>query len=161
MATKSINTLTNIVLPAVVLLATVGLFVLLRPEQTTALYWINMSYLLILEAIFFGWLLWARSDTKGTTSMLIVMLGNYAGYYLAAGLLCIIVSAVVSQFTTVSIEWYVAALIVITILWCIPAALTAQVDSNHAERQAQVPDKRAELLRQSEERKRQQLENNK
>lgn len=161
MATKQINTLTNVVMPIVVYLATIGLFVLLKPEETTALYWINMAYLVILETIFFGWLMWVRVDSEGVTPMLAVIMGTYASYYVAAGLICIIGSAVASLFLEVSIKWYVAVLVVITVIWFIPGTLVAQADSNHAQRQAQVADKREELLRRSEERRKVQIENNK
>lgn len=157
MATKHINILANIVMPCIVLLATPGLFVLLKPEETTALYWVNMSYLILLELLSFSWLVWVRADSKGTSPLLSIILGTYTGYYLAAGLICIIVSAIVSLFAAVSIKWYVAALVVITIIWMLPGVLIAQADSNHAERQAQVADKREELLRKSEQRKREQL----
>lgn len=157
MASKSINTLTNIVMPCVVYAATIGLFLLLMPEETTALYWVNMVYLILLETVFFGWLVWVRADAKEVTPMLAVIMGTYAVYYVSAGMACIIGSAVASLFVTVSIKWYIAALVLITILWLIPAALMAQADSNHAERQAQVPDKREELLRRSEERRKSQI----
>ncbi len=157
MASKSINTLTNIVMPCVVYAATIGLFLLLMPEETTALYWVNMVYLILLETVFFGWLVWVRADAKEVTPMLAVIMGTYAAYYVSAGMACIISSAVASLFVTVSIKWYIAALVLITILWLIPAALMAQADSNHAERQAQVPNKREELLRRSEERRKSQI----
>ena len=157
MASKNINILTNIVMPCVVYVATIGLFLLLMPAETTALYWINMAYLVILETIFFGWLVWLRADAREVTPMLAVIMGTYAAYYVVAGLICIIASAVVSLFTAVSVKWYIAAIVVLTVLWLIPAALMAQADSSHAERQAQVADKREELLRRSEERKKNQL----
>ena len=157
MASKSINTLTNIVMPCVVYAATIGLFLLLMPEETTALYWVNMVYLILLETVFFGWLVWVRADAKEVTPMLAVIMGTYAAYYVSAGMACIIGSAVASLFVTVSIKWYIAALVLITNLWLIPAALMAQADSNHAERQAQVPNKREELLRRSEERRKSQI----
>lgn len=159
MASKNINIMTNVVLPIVVYVATIGLFLLLMPAETTPLYWINMSYLVVLETVFFGWLVWVRADAREVTPMLAVIMGTYAAYYVAAGLICIIASAVVSLFTVVSVKWYIAAIVVLTVLWLIPAALIAQADSNHAERQAQVQDKREELLRRSEERKRAQLGN--
>ena len=160
MASKKINTLTNIVMSCVVYVVTIALALLLKPEEVTALYWVNMGYLVILETIFFGWLLWARTDSKEVTSMLLVIMGTYAAYYVSAGLVCIVVSALLSLVITVSVKWYVAALIVLTVLWLVPASLIAQVDSNHAERQEQVADKRAELLRQSEEKRRAKLNQN-
>ena len=144
-------------MPCVVYAATIGLFLLLMPEETTALYWVNMVYLILLETVFFGWLVWVRADAKEVTPMLAVIMGTYAAYYVSAGMVCIIGSAVASLFVTVSIKWYIAALVLITILWLIPAALMAQADSNHAERQAQVPNKREELLRRSEERRKSQI----
>ncbi|MBP5346225.1 MAG: hypothetical protein J6X31_02285 [Bacteroidales bacterium] len=37
---------------------TIVCFFLFQPEETTALFWINLVYTLLLEALFFGWLLW-------------------------------------------------------------------------------------------------------
>lgn len=157
MASKKINILANVVMPILVYAATVGLALLFKPEETTALYWVNMVYLIVLETIFFGWLFWVRLDSVEVTPMFSIIMGTYASYYLMAGMACIIGSAVFSLFVTVSMKWYIATIIVITLLWIIPAVMMAQADSTHAENQAQVQDKRAELLRKSEERRKAQL----
>ncbi len=153
MASKRINTFTNIILPCLVFVATIVLAILLRPQETTALYWVNLVYGVILELIFFGWLCWVRTDSTEVSPLLSIMMGTYAAFYVTGGAICILVSGIVSLTTEVSVKWYVAALIVLTLLWLIPAALMAQADSTHAENQAQVADKREELLRRSAERR--------
>ena len=72
--------------PLLTVLITVLGFVLLRPEETTALYWINMSYLIVLETLFFGWFEVGRwKNTQ--TNYFSVFWGVHALYYIAGSLL--------------------------------------------------------------------------
>lgn len=146
MATKKIRILSSVVLPILVLGATVGVCLLFQPAETTPLFWVNLVYGLILEAIFFGWMEWFRRPQEGTTPMLSMILGVYAGWYVLCGGLCILGSAIASFFIAVQLKWYLAALIVLTIAWCIPAFFIAEADSNHAERMEDAEERRQKLL---------------
>ena len=44
--------------PVLTGVVTIACFFLFQPEEPTALFWINLVYTLLLEALFFGWLLW-------------------------------------------------------------------------------------------------------
>lgn len=45
--------------PVLTGVVTIACFFLFQPEEPTALFWINLVYTLLLEALFFGWLLWS------------------------------------------------------------------------------------------------------
>ncbi|MBP5717182.1 MAG: hypothetical protein J6W69_08695 [Bacteroidales bacterium] len=46
--------------PLLAMAVTVAAFLLLMSDEPTALFWINLGYTLVLEGLFFGWLLWGR-----------------------------------------------------------------------------------------------------
>lgn len=146
MATKKITMLTSVVLPILVIGATLGLALLFRPEETTSLFWINLVYGILLEGLFFGWMAWFRHPQEGTTPMLSMILSVYAGWYVLCGGICILGSALASIWTAVDIRWYIAVLVVMTILFCIPAFYIAETDSNHAERMENAEERRQQLL---------------
>ena len=104
MVTKKITLLTSVVLPILVIGATLGLALLFRPEETTSLFWINLVYGILLEGLFFGWMEWFRRPQEGTTPMLSMILSVYAGWYVLCGGLCILGSALASIWTAVDIR---------------------------------------------------------
>lgn len=146
MATKKIRLMTAVVLPILVIGSTLGVALLFQPEEATPLFWVNLVYGILLECLFFGWMEWFRHPQEGTTSMLSMILSVYAGWYVLCGGVCILVSAIVSLFAVVQLKWYIASLIVLTVLWCIPAFFIAETDSNHAERMEDAQERRQKLL---------------
>ncbi len=140
MATKNINRLAQIVLPTITALVTLVLFLLFKPEETTALFWFNLCYTLLLEAVFFGWLAFLRCDVQGVSPWLSVTIGTYGLFYLLAGIVVMVAYAVLTAGVGLDIDfkWYIAVLLVITLLWCIPAIFMAETDSNHEARQQKL-----------------------
>ncbi len=140
MATKRINMLSGVVLPIATVVVTIALFFLFMPEEPTALFWINLCYTLLLEGVFFGWLAFMRKDIEGSSSWLGVTLGSYGMIYCIAGVSVMLIYSILTAACglEISIKWYVAILLVITLLWMIPAIFLTETDSNHELRQAEL-----------------------
>lgn len=137
MATKKINMLTGIVLPIATVVVTLVLFLLFKPAEATALFWFNMCYTIFLEAVFFGWLAFMRHDVDGVSPWLGVVLGTFGLYYCLAGIVIMVGYSILTAGCGLEIgfRWYAALLLIITLLWCIPAFFIAETDSNHELRQ--------------------------
>ncbi|MCL1934155.1 MAG: hypothetical protein FWF53_10150 [Candidatus Azobacteroides sp.] len=129
---KKINLIANYVLPIVVIAITITLFFMFKPHETTALFYLNLGYTIFLEAVFFGYLNLLYAKVKEFSSPFLAVFGVYAIYYVVIGFVCMLAySLILSHF--LPIKFYVAALMVLTLLWIIISVLTAQTDSNYKE----------------------------
>jgi hypothetical protein len=141
---KIINTFANVILPALVIAMTATLFIMFRPENCTALFYLNLGYTILLEVIFFGYInLLYRKMTAVSTPFLAVF-GIYSLYYVIAGAGWMLLYSLALSYVF-SIKIYIAALIVLTLLWIIISVLTAQVDSNYKETTDKLNDRRYTL----------------
>lgn len=135
MATKNISRLTSIVLPAIVYVVTIALFFIIVRGEKSPIFWINLCYTLFLETGFFGWLTWVRKEnTNEVSPLLSVIIGTYGLYYVIAGVVVMVLFSIlhlVFPDSTSIIWWYVAVLLVITVLWMIPAIFMTHADSTH------------------------------
>ncbi len=135
MATKNISRLTSIVLPAMVYVVTIALFLIIVQGEKSPIFWINLCYTLFLETAFFGWITWVRKeDTNEVSPLLSVIIGTYGLYYVIAGVVVMVLFSILHLIwpdCTSLIWWYVAALLVITVLWMIPAVFMTHADSTH------------------------------
>jgi hypothetical protein len=130
MPNKKINIIANIVLPIVVASVTVVLFLMFQPEQPTALFYLNLGYTIVLEMVFFGYLNLLYSKAKGISTPLLAIFGVYDIYYVLFGTIWMFLySLLLSNF--VSLKVYIAALVVLTLIWILISVLTAQTDSNY------------------------------
>jgi hypothetical protein len=130
MSNAKINTIANIVLPVVSIALTVVLFLMFRPEEPTSLFYLNLAYTVLLEAIFFGYFNLLHSKTEEVSTPFYAIFGVFALYYIVIGLGCMLLYSLALMYF-VPIKFYVAALIVLTLLWIILSVLTAQTDSNY------------------------------
>jgi hypothetical protein len=129
---KIINTIANVVLPVTVIVSTVTLFFMFRPENCTVLFYLNLAYTILLEAIFFGYINLAFRKITAFSTPFLAVFGIYSLYYVIAGAgWMLLYSLVLSHFFPLKI--YLAPLIVITLVWIIVSVLTAQTDSNYKE----------------------------
>ena len=135
MATKNISRLTNVILPAIVYVVTIALFFIIVQGEKSPIFWINLIYTLFLETGFFGWYTWVRKeDTNEVSPLLSVVIGTYGLYYVIAGVVVMVLFSVLHLIwpdCTSIIWWYVAVLLVITVLWMIPAIFMTHADSTH------------------------------
>ena len=130
MSNKKINTIANIVLPIVVIAITVALFFMFKPQEITALFYINLFYIVFFEAIFFGYLNILHIKTDGLSTPFFAVFGIYSLYYVIVGFgWLLLYSLGLSYFIPLKI--YIAVLMVLTLLWIIISVLTAQTDSNY------------------------------
>jgi hypothetical protein len=129
---KKINLIANIILPIVVIAIIIALFFMFKPKETTALFYFNLGYTILLEAVFFGYLNLLYAKVKEFSTPLLAVFGVYAVYYVIIGFVFMLVySLILSPF--LPIKFYIAALMILTLLWVILSVLTAQTDSNYKE----------------------------
>jgi len=130
MSNKTINTIANVVLPIVVIIATIAVFLLLKTQNSTALFYINLCYAVFLEVVFFGYLTFLRAKVKDLSVPFFASLGVYCLYYIIAGIAWMLVySLKLVYFMPLNI--HIAVLVVLTLIWIIVSVLTAQTDSNY------------------------------
>jgi len=129
---KKINFVANIILPIVVMAITASLFFMFKPQETTSLFYINLGYILFLEAVFFGYLNLLQAKTEGLSSPFFAIFGVYSMYYIVLGLgWLLLYSLALVHFTPMKV--YISGLMILTLLWIIISVLTAQTDSNYKE----------------------------
>ena len=133
MSNQKINIVSNIVLPIVVVGTTIGMFFLLKPQETTSLFWINLFYTVFLEVVFFGYINVLHLKTKDLSSPFYAVFGAYCFYYIILGLVCMVGYTFMVKFIYApeTNKAYIAALMNITLLWVIVSVITAQTDSNY------------------------------
>ena len=138
MITKSKITLfSGVVIPSLAIVATIILFFVLGGGEKTSLFWFNLCYTVVLEAIFFGYLGIVRSASDKMTGAFYSIMGVWALYYIVAGALTMLIySLSLAQF--VPMKFYVSLLVVITILWLIVAGLVAETDVRHKEETGRI-----------------------
>jgi hypothetical protein len=130
MFNKKINFIANVVLPLVVMAITAALFFMFRPQETTALFGLNLGFTLFLEAVFFGYLNLLHAKTEGLSTPFFAVFGIYSLYYIVIGLgWMLLYSLLLVLFTPLKV--YIAVLLVLTLLWILVSVLTAQTDSNY------------------------------
>ena len=130
MSNKTINLLANVVVPIVTGVLTIVLFFLFRPEETTALFYLNLVYSLILEGVFFGYIGSLHRDSETVSTPFRAIFGITAAYYIIGGLgWMLLYSLLLRHFA--SIKVYIAVLAIFTLLWIILSLLMGQTDSNY------------------------------
>ncbi|MDR1274658.1 MAG: hypothetical protein LBK12_08910 [Odoribacteraceae bacterium] len=130
MTTKKIDIVANLILPSAVILVTATLFVMFRPDAPAALFYLNLGYAIFLEAILFGYINRLYRKIKEFSTPFLAVFGIYALYYAITGAGWMLVYSLVLS-RVFSLKIYIAALIVLTLLWIIISVLTARVDSHY------------------------------
>ena len=130
MSNKKINTIANVILPVVTIGITIALFFMFKPQEPTALFYVNLCYAVFLEAVFFGYLNLLYAKTRDVSTPFFAIFGVYSLYYIIFGTGWILLySLALVHFAPLKL--YIAVLMVLTLLWIIISALTAQTDSNY------------------------------
>ena len=121
-----------ILLPVAVIAITIVVFFLLKPQETTALFWINLFYTVFLEAVFFGYLNVMYLKSSDLSSPFYAVFGMYCFYYIVLGAGCMVAYGLMVKFfyTPDTNRVYFALLMLITLLWIIVSEMNAQTDSN-------------------------------
>lgn len=129
---RRINFFADYVLPLVTVMVTVVLFLLFCPEEETALFYVNMVYTVALEAIFFAWLNFGRKGSEDTSVVFRIVSGILSGIYVFAGFVWMLLYGLFLS-DILSLKFYVAVIIVLTLVWVVVGTLIAQTDSNYKE----------------------------
>ena len=135
-------------------------FFLLKPAEPTALYWINMAWLLALEVLFFVWLRWGRLESRGVDEQTVyfrIFLGVGTLYYIIAAivwmiffficgtqtgrtLLCIHfdLPEILDTWPEMSIRIYLMGILVLTVIWVVFAAIMGRHDVVYNKQQTEL-----------------------
>ena len=100
-----------------------------KPQEATTLFYLNLGYAILLEAVLFGYLNMLYAKVKEFSTPFFAVFGVYAIYYVIIGFVCMLAYSLIFPFLPIKI--YIAVLIVLTLLWVIISVLTAQTDSNY------------------------------
>jgi len=127
---KKISFISNVVVPLLTLIVTTILFFVLGPTEKTTLFYVNLGYALFLEAIFFGYLSFARSGSAETTGAFYSVIGVYSTYYIIIGFIMMMVYTL-GLSEIMALKYYISALAVFTLAWIIVGTLLAETDVYH------------------------------
>ena len=132
MSDKKLSFVSNVVLPIIVAIATIGLFILFKKDDADSLFYLNLFYTLVLEAVFFLYLNFLHTNTRIFSSAFYSIFGVTAIIYIITGALWMLVYsfALTSVF---SLKVYIAVIIIITLIWIIVAVLIARTDADYKE----------------------------
>lgn len=145
------NPFYNILTPILAIGVTLLGFFLLKPEETTALYWINMTYTLCLEVLFFVWLRWGHFEARSVdeqTPYFRIFLGVGTVYYIIASVLWMIyfficgtktgqtllfihfdLPQVLETWPELSIRLYLFVILALTVAWVVIASIVGRHDA--------------------------------
>lgn len=126
-------------------------FFLLQPAEPTALYWINMVWLIALEVLFFVWLRWGRLSSRFDEEQTVpfrLFLGVMTLYYIIAcivwmiffficgtkvghTLLCIHFDLpdILETWPEMSIRIYLFGILALTVLWIVASSIMGRHDA--------------------------------
>jgi len=134
MFNKKFIIITNVVLPIVVIATTITLFFMFQPIETPSLFYINLGYIVFLEAIFFGYLNILYGKKNGLSMPFFAIFGVYCLYYIILGVVWMLVYSLVLNNFTDTHKLYIAVLMSLTLLWIIISIITARTASNYNEK---------------------------
>jgi len=127
---KKTSLFLNVVVPLLVLIVTMILFFVLGPTEKTTLFYVNLGYALFLEAIFLGYLRFARLDSAETTGAFYSVVGVYSTYYIIIGFIIMMVYTL-GLAEIIVLKYYVSTLAVFTLAWIIVGTLLTETDAYH------------------------------
>lgn len=138
MTMKNKNPFYGWLTPVLVCLVTLISFLLLRPSDAAAGYWISMAWVMMLEALFFVWAGRGYNREAEHTSQFHVFLGVGALYYIICSAAWMMAYAYFSDHITLNL--YIVGILVITVLWVVVASLQGRHDAACHEQQTMLED---------------------
>lgn len=118
----------DVIAPLAVVLVTIALFFIFKPEDPGTLFWTNLVYLPFLEIILFAYIVWLPAH--GTSLALKWMCGIYSVVYICIALVWMLLFSVL-LWHWLPIKVYFAVIAVITSLWILVGALSLKADNAH------------------------------
>jgi hypothetical protein len=166
MSNKKINIISGIVFPILVAIVTIVLFFLFKPEETTELFYINLVFAVIFEAVFFGYINILYLKKENFSAPFKVVFGMYSIFYIVFGVIWMVgysflISGVIPeemipypwlrmlyaffQSYPVPLKIYVAVLTILTLVWIGISLLTGRIDSNYKQTTDKLKEQGASL----------------
>ncbi|WP_294630026.1 hypothetical protein [uncultured Bacteroides sp.] len=132
MTKNNISFISNIIVPLLTGIVTMVLFLLFQPEDAGALFYTNLTYTLLLEGIFFGYLNCVRRRERNVSGAFYSIMGIGAVYYMIGGTSWMAgYSLLMSGFLSYNV--YIAVHIIMLLLFVILSSLITQTDNNYQE----------------------------
>lgn len=128
---KKIVFVSNVLLPIIIGIVTISLFFLFKNNQPEDLFWINLLYTLILEAIFFTYI-GIKKNLSDYSVVLYTIFGFLSIIYILCGAFWIIVYSVFLS-PSLSLKVYLAVILVYSAVWLIASVLLSRFDSSYKE----------------------------
>lgn len=135
------NPFYTILTPVLVLGATLLGFVLLKPAEPTAFYWINLAWVATLELLFFFWMRWGHlrmEIEEKQTNPFGLFLGTSTLYYIIACVVWMLFFYFTEERLELSHRLYLVVLVVLTALWVLLSATMGRHDVANNEQQTQL-----------------------
>lgn len=132
-------------------------FLILKPEEPTALYWINLVYSIGLVVLFFIWLKWGRWGSRSVDEQTLyfrVFLGVGTLYYIVAAVVWMLffllwstetgqrlltihfgLSKLLAALPEPSVNIYLLGILLLTVLWIVVASIVGRHDVVYNTRQ--------------------------
>lgn len=139
MANKGIGFNTKLVMPVLVIITTLVISLVLKPAETTALFWVNLGFGLLWEFIFFGWMALSRSNTSAVSSVFKAVSGGMSLYYVFISFIVMLVYSI-GLSDTIHIKWYICILVVLTLIWYVLGSFVAHYDNSFSAGQEKLND---------------------
>jgi hypothetical protein len=114
-----------VVVPLVVIAATIALALVWTDGGRGVLFWVNLGYGVLLEALFFGWLHAVRRGSRSFTGAFWAIIGVWLIYYIVGGVILLAASFFIS------LKLYVTVIGGLTLAWVVVGALVAETDTRH------------------------------
>ncbi len=134
----------NTAISATLIAATTALLLMFKPADAGTLYRFNFGFILFLEALLCGYLFAARLRSKNVSTPLTVMLGgNTLTYvFVCAGIMLVYALLLRHIF---GLRYYIAAVIILTVIWTIPTLLLLRQDRSYMEEAETLADRRRDI----------------
>lgn len=113
-------------------------FFLLQPAEPTALYWINMMWLIALEVLFFVWLRWGRLSSRFDEEQTVpfrLFLGVMTLYYIIACIVWMIFFFICGTKVGLTLRIYLFGILALTVLWVVLSSIMGRHDAAYNSQQ--------------------------
>lgn len=125
---KDFSRIINIAVPAVLIVATIALLLVFMPEEPGALFWFNFCFIIFLEGLLSWYFVGAKQDSENISTPMTAMLGTSMLAYIGVCVAIMLIYSIALR-GVLDIKFYIAALIIITVIWFIPVLLTLRHDN--------------------------------
>lgn len=129
----------NFIMPIVAIVVTIIVCLVLRPEETTTLFWFNVIYGVIVECVFWGWLTLAKAKNNAFSAVYRIVSGVFSFYYIIFSLLLMVgYTCFFSMY--IEMKWYVCSVILLNLLYYIISSIVGEHDNRMTDKQQELKD---------------------